>query len=79
MLEANKMKVLRKIVGKPKIDRMRSQQITESCGIQPIPEWSERRKRRRREGDKCVTRMDAERLVKSQGTIYLPEDDLQDV
>ena len=36
MLEANEMIVLRKIVGKTKIDRIRSQQITESCGIQPI-------------------------------------------
>ena len=27
MLEANEMKVLRKLVGKPKIDRIRSQQI----------------------------------------------------
>ena len=31
MLEANEMKVLRKIVGKTKIDRIRSQQIGESC------------------------------------------------
>ena len=42
MLEANEMKVLRKIVGKTKIDRIRSQQIRESCGIQPINEWMER-------------------------------------
>ena len=35
MLEANRMKVLRKIVGKTKIDRIRSQQIRESCNIQP--------------------------------------------
>ena len=58
MLEANEMKVLRKIVGKTKIDR--SQQITESCGIQPNTEGM---KMRRREWDKHVTRMDAERLV----------------
>ena len=38
MLEANEMKVVRKIVGKTKIDRLRSQQIRESCGIQPINE-----------------------------------------
>ena len=36
MLEANEIKVLRKIVGKTKIDRIRNQQITESSGIQPI-------------------------------------------
>ena len=48
MLEANEMKVLRKIVGKTKIDRIRSQQIRQSCCIQPIYEWMERRRRRRR-------------------------------
>ena len=43
ILEANEMKVLRKIVGKTKIDRIRSQQIRESCGIyQSIIEWVER-------------------------------------
>ena len=43
---------------------VRSQQIRESCGIQPINEWLERRRRRRREWDQHVKRMDAERLVK---------------
>ena len=43
--EANEMKALRKIVGKTKIDRIRSQQIIESCGIQPIDEWVESRRR----------------------------------
>ena len=61
MLEANVMKVLRNIVGKTKIDRIRSQQMRESCDFQPINEWVERR---RREWDEHVTRMDAERLVK---------------
>ena len=42
------------------IDRIRSQQIRESCGIQAIIEWVERR----REWDQNVTGMDAERLVK---------------
>ena len=59
MLEANKMEVLRKIVGKTKIDRIRSQETRESCGIQPINEWVERR----REWDQHVIRMEAERLV----------------
>ena len=63
MLEANDMKVLRKIVDKLKIDRIRSQQIRESCGILPINQWV----RRRREWDQHVTRMDAERLVKLSG------------
>ena len=45
MLEANEMKILRKIV-KTKIERIRSQQIGESCGVQPINEWVERIRRR---------------------------------
>ena len=44
MLEANEMKELRKIIGKTKIDRIRSQQIRKSCGIQPINEWKEEEK-----------------------------------
>jgi hypothetical protein len=39
------MKVLRKVVGKTKLDRIRSQQIRESCGIQPVIECMERRRR----------------------------------
>ena len=39
--EVNEMKILRKMVGKTKIDRIRSQQIRESCGIQAINEWVE--------------------------------------
>ena len=42
MLEENEMKVL---VGKTKIDRIRSQQIRESCGIQPTNERVEEKKR----------------------------------
>ena len=41
-------------MAKQKIDRISSQQIKESCGIQPIDEWVERRRRE----------WDAERLVK---------------
>ena len=55
------MKVLRKIAEKTKVDRVRSQQIRESCDIQPINDWMERR---RREWDQHVTRLDAERLFK---------------
>ena len=36
------MKVLRKIVGKTKIDRIKSQQIREFCGIQSINERVEK-------------------------------------
>ena len=77
MLEANEMKVLRKIVGKTKIDRIRSQQIRESCGIQPISEWV---KIRIRNWDDYVTRLDVERLVKisRDNVAYFPEEDLQD-
>ena len=59
MFVANEMKVLRKIVSKTKIDRLRSQQIRKSCGMQPINKWVEKR----REWDQHVTRIDAERLV----------------
>ena len=52
-------KSTKKIVDKTKIDRIRSQQIRESCGIQPINEWVERR-----EWEEHVARMDAETLVK---------------
>ena len=41
------MKVLKKIIGKTKIGRIRSQ----SCGIQPINKRVERRRRRRRDWD----------------------------
>ena len=63
MFEANEMKVLRKTVGKTKIYKIRSQQIRESRGIQPNNEWVKRR-RRRREWDEHVTRMNVDRLVK---------------
>ena len=46
MLEANEMKVLRKTVGKTKIDRIRSHKIRGSCGIQPINEWAAKKEKR---------------------------------
>ena len=64
------MKVQRKIVDETKLNRIRSQQIRESCGIQTINEWLERR---RREWDNRVTRMDAKRLIKiSRDNIFVP-------
>jgi hypothetical protein len=36
MWEANEMKVLRKICDKTKLDRVRSRQIREFYGIQPV-------------------------------------------
>ena len=56
------MEVLRKIVGKTKIDRIRSQQIRESCDIQTDNQWVERI--RTTEWDHHVTRMYNETLVK---------------
>ena len=44
MLEAKEMTLLRTIVGKTKINRIRGQQIKESCGIQPMNEWIEIRR-----------------------------------
>ena len=38
MLESNEMNVVKKIDGKTEIHMIRSQQIIESCGIQPISE-----------------------------------------
>ena len=38
MLKANEMQVLRKLIGKTKIDRIRGQQIRECCVIQPVNE-----------------------------------------
>ena len=45
---------------------IRSQKIRESCGIEPIPGWVGRRRKRRKRGEwnEPVTRMDAKRLVK---------------
>ena len=65
-----------KKVSKTKTDRIRSQQIREPYGIQRI---DERVERRRREWYEHVTSMNVERLVKISRTIYLTEDDLQDV
>jgi len=54
MLEANDIKVLRKILGKSKIDRIRCQKSENPVVWVKI----------RREWDVHVTRMNAERLVK---------------
>ena len=59
MSDANEMKILSRIEGRIKINRIRSQDIREPCGIQPINRSTERR---RREQEKHITRMEAERL-----------------
>ena len=61
---------------KQKIHRMRSQEIRESWGIQPINEWMEWR---RREWDEYVAKMDAERFVKILKENIPAGEDLQDV
>ena len=60
---------------KTKIDRIRSQELRESCSAQPNNEWV----KRRREWDNHIRRMDAERLVKISRGNYLQEEYLQDV
>ena len=60
------MKVQRKIVGKTKIGRIRSQQNKEPSDIQQLSGW-----KAEEENGKRVVGMEAQRLVKSQGTIYL--------
>ena len=67
MLEVKEMKLLSKIVNKPKIDSIKSQQIRESCDIEPINEWMERRKRAL---DEHETRMDVKRIVKMSRDNY---------
>ena len=54
--------LLRKIDGKTKIDIIRKQQITETCGIQPIYKWVERKIKEWDEYD--VKRMDGEKMAK---------------
>ena len=55
------MNVLTKVVCKTKVYRIRSQQMRESCGMQPTNEWVERR---RRDWGKHVIRINAEKLFK---------------
>ena len=45
ILEANGMKVLRKIVAKTKVDGIRSQKIKQPTGIQPVNKWVKIRRR----------------------------------
>ena len=68
------MKVLRKIVGKTEIDRIRSQKIIESSGLQPINEWKE-------EEDNATNTEQEWTLkgyLKSQEATNLPKEDLLD-
>ena len=53
--------LLEKLLAKKKVERIRTQQIRKSCGIQQVNEWIERS---RRKWDEHVTGMDVESLVK---------------
>ena len=68
----------RKINDKSKIGTIKSQQIRESFSVQRINEWVEKRRRRRREWDEHITRMEAERLVKISRDNKPAEINLQD-
>ena len=65
MLGKNETKVLTKIVEKTKIDRIRSQQIRESCGIQLLMSGrKEEEEEEERMGRPCNKNFYAERFVK---------------
>ena len=66
------MKILRKIVGKAKIDRIRSQHIRESCVSNLLLSgWKE-------EGEEEEEEWMLRDQLKYQGKIYLSEEDLHD-
>ena len=52
ILEANEMKILRKIIGKTK-NSIRSHEIRESYGIQPINEWNKKNNKKKGMGRAC--------------------------
>jgi hypothetical protein len=61
ILETTEMNTLRKVVGKTKSDDVRSQDLREQCGIQPIEEWVNNRKG---EWNNHISRMTEDRFVK---------------
>jgi hypothetical protein len=61
MLEVTEMKTLRRIINKTKWDRMRNDRIRESCEIQNITSWMQRR---RIEWSEHISRMADDRLVR---------------
>lgn len=61
LLEKTEMSTLRRIVGKTRMDRVRSEDIREICNIQRIEEWIVRR---RKEWRSHVEGMEDDRLVR---------------
>ena len=64
MLEVTEMKTLRRITNKTKWDRARNDKIRESCEIQNITSWVQRR---RTEWSEHISRMTDDRLVRKVG------------
>ncbi|PSN35899.1 hypothetical protein C0J52_18980 [Blattella germanica] len=56
------MRVLRRIVGKTKLDRVQNEELRIMCDIQPVDQWTTRR---RDEWRAHVERMPHNRLVRS--------------
>lgn len=61
ILEITEMKTLRRIMNVTRLDRMRSEDVREKCGIQKVGDWI---KRRKDEWHAHVERMTEDRLVK---------------
>lgn len=61
LLNVSEMKTLRRIVGKTRIDRVRNEEVRDTCGVEDISEWV---KKRRRQWDEHVERMGEDRIVK---------------
>jgi hypothetical protein len=55
------MNILRKIVGKPKLEHVRNQDSRERCGIQPIGEWVNIR---REEWNNHISRITEDRIFR---------------
>ena len=61
ILEVTEMKTLRRIINKTRRDRMRNESIRETCGIQNITSWVQRR---RTEWSMHISRVAEDRLVR---------------
>ena len=61
ILEVTEMKTLRRIINKTRKERMRNESIRETCGIQNITSWVQRR---RIEWSMRISRMAEDRLVR---------------
>ena len=61
ILEVTEMKTLRRITNKTRMDKIRNERIRETCGIQNITSWVQRR---RTEWSMHISRMAEDRLVR---------------